>query len=374
VLQALWGRQAEEIFADCLEAPGVNPEVGALWVRRWTARGQWRNRQRIYRLAATSPLGVRARVAYIEEIADRKKPRYLRRLLRRERAALRSDMQLWGTVGYASLQLLQAAEAVEWLSDWPRRSGLQPWMLSNHVIALRELGRERDATETSRRALDLRQDHTTHQHQLWVACEAALTGDRSIAVPLLAEARGAAADGYFGSLAVLTEALLTVQNAAPADRWQIHRAELHRLHQPECRELFQNRSLKRLYRRGAMQMARWAHAPFRRLRAWATIPGFVPRGPVSFGRWWVVVVFVLINILVRSCPPESPRSRPSTFTSHTLPVFATPTPRPPDPLPAPTPAGRRAIELPLSPTDARRPPVMLELPPEFTFPTPEPKR
>ena len=63
------------------------------------------------------------------------------RLLHRHRSWLTKDDQAWGTVGYTLTSMRRRRAVVKWLASWRDRPNAEPWMLSNLVVALRNLGR-----------------------------------------------------------------------------------------------------------------------------------------------------------------------------------------------------------------------------------------
>ena len=249
------GGEVEVLFAEEMEREGANPEVAALWVQRFADRGDWKQTRRLYAMPNDQPPGRRARIAFLEEIAARRRPRYLARMLEREGAALHADPEYWGTVGYAWTTLGHHREAIRWMQDWPRRTVVQPWMLANLAVSLRELGDARGALEASRRAIGLPPDHTTVQHQLWLAAEAALSGDRTEATRLHQETKDAELDHYFRALRALVAALIQVGAAFRFEKVKAYRDETAILRQPAYQAAFHNRALADLRRRGLIAMA-----------------------------------------------------------------------------------------------------------------------
>ncbi len=196
----------------------TNPEVGACWVRRWALRGAWKRRKHLRKLDPKSDLTRRALVAYVEVLGENKKTGYLQTLLRQQRGMLQADAQLWGSVGYALLLVQKYRSVIAWLENWSKRADVLPWMLLNLVASLLRLGLEKEALEVSRRAVTLKPDHTTAQHQLWLALESALQGEAEHADAILSEIREDELSAYTKTLLSIIQALRAVQSAPPGER------------------------------------------------------------------------------------------------------------------------------------------------------------
>lgn len=224
-----WTREAEDVFLAKLDDPATNPEVGTCWVRRFAARGAWKFRKQLAKLDPARELTRRARVAYLEVLGENNKAGYLRRYVRRERAVLRADAQSWGTVGYAFVTLQQYSPGLVWMADWSQRPDLQPWMLLNLIISLRHFRREAEALAVSRRAVTLKPDHTTPQHQLWLALDAAVRGELPQADAIVGEIREHELVDYTKGLLALVRAVSAVQSALPAERQRVLKEQLRTL-------------------------------------------------------------------------------------------------------------------------------------------------
>jgi hypothetical protein len=125
--------------------------------------------------------------------------------VRRHRAALAADPGAWGAVGYALSTAKRDRRVVEWMAGWRGRAGLEPWMLLNLAISLRNLGRAAEATPVSEAAIGLRPDHTTPMHEVFLVLDAALAGDVHAAGRLGGDHRALGA--YYRCLVELAEAI-----------------------------------------------------------------------------------------------------------------------------------------------------------------------
>jgi hypothetical protein len=171
-----------------LREPQPPAPVGYLWAwfgRRRSVIGWW---WALARLRPRGAVGVQAALGYLERIGGHRASLQLRAFVRLRASWLKSDPQLWATVGYAFLARDWQAAVVRWMSDWGGREGLQPWMLLNLTVALRDLGRDQEAAQVSQAALKLSWDHGIPGHRRWLALDAALEGPFEEASRLVANA------------------------------------------------------------------------------------------------------------------------------------------------------------------------------------------
>ena len=260
VIHARWGREAEKLFSGLIGQPGVNTLVGALWVKRFTSRKAWNHRRRVSELDPASPMGKEARIAYIRATAKHKQPQYLHRLIKREKETLQNDSQYWGQAGYAFYSNQLYRETTAWMSDWKKRRDTEPWMLANLVLAQRCLGLDAEASEVSLHALSLPGDHTTHQHQLWVACDEAIAGKTDSARVRLATVPRDGLPELFKALQLLAEAVLSVQASPENGRRAIFEMQRQMLRQQRLQPFYSDDALHGLARRGVKVMAKAARA------------------------------------------------------------------------------------------------------------------
>ena len=218
-------REVERFLRDMVDEPGVNPEIGAWWVRRFVARRAWGQRLALYELDLSKPIGRRAIITFIHEVAAHQQLTLLQRVLKRDRTRLREHDEVWAAVGAALVQLERHADAVKWLSDWRSRPEVAPWMLSSLAIALHARKRETVALEVSRAALELTPDRSTPHHQLWLAFEEALAERTESASSLFAEAGSGPDEPRFKALRALVVAILSVESTPVAQRRKIFQNE-----------------------------------------------------------------------------------------------------------------------------------------------------
>jgi tetratricopeptide (TPR) repeat protein len=193
-----WVARANQVLEDLYRRPEAGPHAGRWAVAAAVEAKDWKTaHRRVEALGLESERGRLAACEYLEQAAQRGAGWRLRSFVRRHRAALRTASLLWGTTVYAFMTAGWERRTVSWAADWAGRGDAQPWMLSNLALALRRLGRARVASVVNARALDLARDHTTEQHALWLALEAAGTGATERAQEYLRTAGGGDGnDGY----------------------------------------------------------------------------------------------------------------------------------------------------------------------------------
>jgi tetratricopeptide (TPR) repeat protein len=206
-----WARQVLPILEEALRSPEVNPQVAELWVTRCVARRRWRRLGKLDKLLGRGEIGRRAICSYLTAMGRAKRKRRILACVRRHRAFLREDTECWATAGYALVAVARNRDAAAWLGDWTGREGLQPWMLFNLSLALRDLRQNEDATLVNRQALALPADGTTPRHCVWVALEEALSGQSQEAAARLDGLDGAGLKSLERYVFQLTKILVDFQ-------------------------------------------------------------------------------------------------------------------------------------------------------------------
>jgi tetratricopeptide (TPR) repeat protein len=263
--KAGWSMKVERFFKDLLHEDGLNPEAGAQWVRLFTQRKSWGHRSEIYKLNPKTPIGIITRDTYISALGNQKYGRLLIKLIKRERDVLRQNTQLWGNVGFAYTHSGLFREAARWLADWRDRPDIAPWMLQNVATALRVCGRDEEALQANQRALELRGDHTTATHFLWVALGDAISGAVGPAMEKLAKVTPPAQVSTDRALYLLATAVTAVLTAPPENRNAIFREHKAILRDPALKATFELRSVRSSAKRAVAKMAEAAGAPRFRL-------------------------------------------------------------------------------------------------------------
>lgn len=344
LVQGFLGREVEQALEEVLNLPQTNPEVGALWVQRFAARDDWGMRKRLFRIGNTTPLGARARIAYIEALAQHGKRWLLWRLVRREENWLRANAEAWGTMGYAYVHMKRWKDTIKWLHDWPRRTDLAPWMLSNLALAYRQIGNDKAALAVNQRAIRLSPDRTTAQHRLWIVLEIALLGDMPAVASRMEELREHELSPYENALISLIKALRAVHTAAPDARrstLQEWRQEIQRRYQEGA---YNDPALRRARHRTLAVILKVGGDPWRWLGPLRSEPKAAPRpaaapastgGRTSFPPGAIFAIVMLLSMLARTC--SNGLHEPSPMPR--LPVVQTPYPTQPHSYSPPRPPG-----------------------------------
>jgi len=263
-----WHREIETAIEGCLKDGAPNPAAGNIWVKCFATREAWGKRRALYRLDPATEFAREARGEFIERCAHPKRIGYLRPLLRRQRDQIRTDTVAWGQVGYALVQSRKYRKAADWLSGWRERKDIEPWMLTNLLIALQHGRRDAEALEASRFAMGLRRDHTTAQHQLWIALYDANRGDTAPARTALTELHYESLSGYEKTQWALVNAICSVTEAPAASRRATFRDHWLELRKPEHAVIRKSPGFVRGAKAGIARMAREAGHAFPSLRAW----------------------------------------------------------------------------------------------------------
>jgi hypothetical protein len=310
VIDNLWKRDAEKVFAKALGKPGVNPETGALWVECFTARRAWQYRRRVRRLNPATPLGRTAWVAYLRALGRGKKAGYLRAALRRDGAALRKEKACWGQVGFALASNDQYKEAAKWMRDWRSHRDAEPWMLFNAVLAFRHTRNDAEARAAGLHALTLAGDHTTPLHQVWLACDDAIAGNADSARARLATVSPDGLKGTNEAAYALAKAVLAIEEAPPDRRKEIYLRNRRDLKQQRFQAAFRSGTLRPLAKRGIAAMAAAAGMrPFGiGLPAFKfSMPSLRPIGIA----WIVIMIIGGVSQLITSITPPKAYTRPA---------------------------------------------------------------
>lgn len=269
-----WAREVEQVFTEALEQPDVNPRVGDMWIRSLAARQDWSGGERLESLRQRGEVGIQATAAYVETLADARRSAPLHRFLRRHRELLRRHDVTWGSTGYALLTILDYRGTVAWLADWPRRSGAQPWMLHNLVVALRALGRDAEAAAVSQHAVASGiEDWGTPSHHIWLALDAAVLGHPNSAVEHLRGIDTDSLDGEDHFLYACVRALVELQQSPNEERAAAFALVRQRLREAagHCQNYVMQPALARAYRRCVKRVARVCGGMLPTLWAWSRV-------------------------------------------------------------------------------------------------------
>jgi tetratricopeptide (TPR) repeat protein len=186
-----WQDAVDAAAAQAVAAPTCHPAVARVWIAPFAGRGDFKAcAERLRRLAGRDALLVPALILFLESAGRGHQRDAIDRVLKQHRELVERDASLWGTAGYAFVELGDHVAARRWLQGWAKRPGVLPWMLYNLVLALTRTGEWDQAISVSRGALTLTPDHTTNDHVAWLLAEQALGRD-----PRPAEASARRLDG-----------------------------------------------------------------------------------------------------------------------------------------------------------------------------------
>ncbi len=146
--------------------------------------------------------------------------RRMNRLLRERREMLRSNNELWGTVGYALHSMNRFRDTAAWLADWRERPDVEPYMLNNLFFSLQTLGRDDEARAVLDRGMELpRHDEVTMRFHLYAALEDLLECRTDDARRHLAVVHEPELRAYSKNLLQLAQEMLAYQPGCPPHRF-----------------------------------------------------------------------------------------------------------------------------------------------------------
>jgi len=247
-------RILEQAVASIANEADPPARLGAFWMEWLASRRDWRGANALLKSLRSRPAVRQAALApLVRGLRAHRQTWRLKRLMRRERERLRADDFLWALTGHA-VSLSDDRAALRWLSDWPRRR-VTPWVLNVIALGMRRFGRDQEALQVSRRALELAADEVTGCHRAWVGVECALDGDAEEARRLLGSLQVPQdVTSFYDGLAALGQAVLAMRRGegTPQTRFAEARRRLS-----EAGRLFGsgNRYSARLRRRATARIA-----------------------------------------------------------------------------------------------------------------------
>lgn len=131
--------------------------------------------------------------------------------LRKHGRFLREDDTDWGTAGYALHCVHRHAEVIDWMADWRDRKGIAPWMLVNLAESYRAMKRDDDAHAVHIYAEGMPFsgfDKPRSIHRLWLAADAARSGNAEAATAMLNGAKMMSVDRDYKFLRQVIDAMI----------------------------------------------------------------------------------------------------------------------------------------------------------------------
>jgi len=165
-----WDETIDQAARHSMTQPVPNAGMGDHLIRRYALRGRWRKCEKILaELRGPADLRGWAVNQYLTQLVAKQRWLRLRWYLWRQAGQLRFSTPSWGAVGYAKLSLGDINGTIRWLGDWRERGDGMPWMLTNLADALHIEGRSDQARDVHEVATQRPDDHTTAEHQAWLA-------------------------------------------------------------------------------------------------------------------------------------------------------------------------------------------------------------
>lgn len=171
------------LWKEYLKLPEANENLGEIWVEMNQKNSTWKissekmAEQAIKDIRIGSPAWRKAIKTYLEALFQAGTHFYILQYIREHAKSLKGDNEMWATAGYYLNSIHEYKKSIEWFSDWPERENLQPWMLWNYSLALRNLGKTAEATRIHQAAADIEKDNTTNLHWTMLGLENANSGN-----------------------------------------------------------------------------------------------------------------------------------------------------------------------------------------------------
>lgn len=241
---------------EALDPDACNSIVSEICVRFLTKHNRWQLcRQFVDSLGDRAAAMRSALLEFIQQLAGSNKFDMFIKLLRRYRTILHENTELWGKVGYALKVFGRYRRVIAWMSDWRNRPDAQPWMLANLAASYRAIGHRQTAIQINQFAVKMDGEPSGRAiHALWLAADAALAKQSSVAEAWLTQATLTAnSPAYHRFIRAMVDAVLqryrTPQTPFPSTRAQVITAK--NLF-PQFRR---TREINALYRRLLLQIS-----------------------------------------------------------------------------------------------------------------------
>ncbi len=182
----VWGRAEDSVMGarrehvlvqeveQCLEQGSANSVAARAWLRRQAGELVPGGLLRAFKRMLPKDRQGNLAVAMLGLLADRPADSaVLRSTCYLLRETMKRDMRIWSHASYALSNHGEWYTLTSMLGDWRERSDAPAWALDNLALGLRELGRDEEAGEASRRALAL--DDGNLEARLWLTVDHALS-------------------------------------------------------------------------------------------------------------------------------------------------------------------------------------------------------
>jgi tetratricopeptide (TPR) repeat protein len=211
--------KALKIIKRAIKAGTGNPQLGAAAVKLLLVRRSFLAAAWLFLKLKPGEMQRRAAAPLMQGLAGNKDELLFRLLLWRRREVFFRDDAAWGQVGFALSNFNRMKQVARWLNDWETRPDVQPWMLFNHCLALRHLGRYDEATRVARHVVQTwgHRDGAADMH-LFLAVEEALGGAIPAAEEHLRRVVARQDVIYDQQVLALAKALVALQQVPFAER------------------------------------------------------------------------------------------------------------------------------------------------------------
>lgn len=288
LVQAGYKHELAEVLGPALQSETPHPHLGVLWIQRLVTSHSWSRSYPDYldELCERGEIGRRAVIALLEYLNQKGKAAVTRKLVSRHGRLFKADPAGRSLIAGALVKARLFKRVLRW-TNGPLES-LDARSLHARALALRELGKERQARPVVKHACEVRDALTVYPVLgVWNAMEDAFQGENQAASLMLNKVRTAGWDEDGLTLYYLARGVVRVQQAPREDRREAFYTAFDRVHdrlrhrRKICRRPW---SLRRAYRRCVWRMAWKAGLWGRGLQAvWE-----------SSDSWWVFLVLLVI--------------------------------------------------------------------------------
>lgn len=215
--RAGWRKQADEIVVSALAEPEANGAVGALWIRGELYQTGPAALTKLEQLSPSSAVGRSAAISGFEALGHIHHRAITRTLVRRLKTWLVSDDVTWSAPFGALVGQQSYWRAVWWGRNWHERA---PGASRLHIlgVAMHACGLRKRAMDLMRGCASKLDDAEAGSFHAWMAFDHAARGETALAQALLQRLEGVRLHLVANHPAVLADALVAIQSAAPGER------------------------------------------------------------------------------------------------------------------------------------------------------------
>jgi tetratricopeptide (TPR) repeat protein len=212
-------RAALRVLRPVPKQPSANPQTGVSIIELFVEKRDWIAATLFFLRLGPGELRRRAAPPLLHALAQHQRKMLIRLLLWRRRDVLHADDASWGRMGFALSNIDLRKGVVSWLRDWRERREVEPWMLFNYCLALRQLGDYEEAMAVARHVVQTwgHREGAEDMH-LFLAVDEALAGNVPAAEEHLKLVAVRDAVTYDQQLLSLAKALVEFQSMPREER------------------------------------------------------------------------------------------------------------------------------------------------------------